>query len=82
MKSFLDRILNYYSLSKEDYDKYYFNAAKEDDLLDFNSFQNMSECSTYLKKLLKEDKKILIYGDYDCDGVVATSIILTKTTLE
>lgn len=78
MKSFLDRILNYYSLSKEDYDKYYFNAAKEDDLLDFNSFQNMSECSTYLKKLLKEDKKILIYGDYDCDGVVATSIIFNS----
>ena len=73
MTSFLDKLLTYYEL---DYSSYLKN--KEKSLIDipkFSRFPNLKEVTNYIKDSIKQNKKILIYGDYDCDGIMSTSII-------
>ena len=75
MKTFLDKLLEYYSLTKEDY----FELSKEvtlGDVPEYTNFKNIDECANYLKKKAATNTKILIYGDYDCDGIMSTSIMV------
>ena len=50
-----------------------------------NSYQNltspfvikdMEKAVTFVKEAVKNNKRILIYGDYDCDGVTSTAVLL------
>ena len=71
---FLGKVLNYYNLTREDYAELT-KEVKQEDLLclaDFEHGQKSLEC---LKKHMENSSKILIYGDYDCDGMMATSIL-------
>lgn len=70
---FIDKLLTYYSLSYEDYEKLLNSSIK--DVKDFNAFKHSKEIVSYLKNAIAKNKKILIYGDYDCDGIMATSIV-------
>lgn len=73
MKNFKEKILEYYKLTEKDYDE----LSKEinlDDLPDYLGYKNIKECADYLHKLVLNKTKILIYGDYDCDGIMSTSI--------
>jgi len=36
---------------------------------------NMSEALEKIKKAVKEEKKIIIYGDYDVDGITSTALL-------
>lgn len=75
MKTFLDKLLEYYSLTKEDY----FELSKEvtlGDVPEYTNLKNIDECANYLKKKAAANTKILIYGDYDCDGIMSTSIMV------
>ena len=36
----------------------------------------MTECVEKIKKAVSEKKKILIFGDYDVDGISATAVML------
>lgn len=74
MKSFLDRVLEYYDLTKEDYDEL-IKDVNLDNLPYFDAYKNIVECVNFIKKKVENKEKILIYGDYDCDGVISTSII-------
>ena len=74
METFLEKLLRYYNLSNDDYNE----LLKEPNLEKLGSpfkFLNIQETSDYIKKSIDENKKILIYGDYDCDGIMSTSII-------
>ncbi len=74
MKDFLTKLLEYYDISYNSY----LNMIKEpkyESLKDPSFFNGIEEISSYLKRSIDENKKILIYGDYDCDGIMATSII-------
>ncbi len=74
MKDFLTRLLDYYSISNNDYIK----LTKELSYNDFEiakKFKNIEECANFLKQKIQNNTKILIYGDYDCDGFMATSIM-------
>ncbi len=51
-----------------------------DDLHDPNLLLGMSEAVRRIRKALANSESILIYGDYDVDGTVAT--VLLKTALE
>lgn len=45
------------------------------DLRDANKLKNMSEAVKKIKEAIKNDKKILIFGDYDSDGVCSSAIL-------
>lgn len=75
MKSLFDRLLEYYNLTKDEYEK----MQKEDEqsLPSFNVFPKINEVVSYFKNAISSNKKILIYGDYDCDGIMSTSIMMS-----
>lgn len=70
---------------------YYKMDVKE--FLEFSSFKSVEELSNYhkfsmidkalsrIKKALDSDELILIYGDYDADGILATSILVRTFSL-
>lgn len=84
MKTFLDKLLNYYNMSLEDYQK----LCKEvtfSDIPDLTYFDNGEISKNCLLEHIKNNDKIAIYGDYDADGILATSIMvyaLRKTNYE
>lgn len=52
-----------------------FLFGTEKDFLSPYIFPQMENVVALIKKFISENKSITIYGDYDCDGVGATSII-------
>lgn len=73
VNSFLEKLLKYYNLTYEDIIK-----ENEDDLSSLPKkeiFKYGNQIASYLKEAILSKKKILIYGDYDCDGIMSTSIL-------
>lgn len=72
-----DKLLKYYNLDKTDY----LVLASEVNFDSFPSPQNFKDITKTKERIfnaIKNDELILIYGDYDADGIFATSI-LAKT---
>ncbi|MDE6758887.1 MAG: single-stranded-DNA-specific exonuclease RecJ [Clostridia bacterium] len=46
-----------------------------DNLTDAHKYKGYDEVVERIAEAIKRNEKILIYGDYDCDGVCATSIL-------
>ncbi len=75
MNSFQSKLLKAYNLSMEDYD----NMTKVltfDDLEDPLRFLNIEKAVERIKLAIKNNEKVTIYGDYDCDGFTSTSIMV------
>lgn len=72
--TFLDKLLDYYHLSKADYDAL-IKDVNESCVPHYASFQNIEKIRDKIKELIANKEKILIYGDYDADGILATSIL-------
>ncbi len=72
-KRLIDYITNKHE--GEDFDLDKFLSIDENGLLDANKLKNMPEISQKIKNFINENKKILIYGDFDCDGVSACTIL-------
>lgn len=72
--TFLDKILDYYHLSKQEYDVL-IKDVNESCVPHFTAFSKMDLVKNKIHELLKDKSKILIYGDYDADGILATSIL-------
>lgn len=69
------RLLNYYHIDEKQYEE----LIKEVDLNHFadgHQFDRMSDAVELVKSATKNLKKIVIYGDYDADGVMGTSILV------
>lgn len=75
MKDFRQKLLDYYSLSKEDFASLN-KPISEIKLLDPNKIKGMDKVKERIFLAIKNKEKIIIYGDYDCDGVSATSIMV------
>tara|TARA_R110002111_G_scaffold153375_1_gene220190 strand:- start:159452 stop:161215 length:1764 start_codon:yes stop_codon:yes gene_type:complete len=58
-----------------------FIDARMNDLLDPSSMPGIEEAAERLIAALKAKRRITIYGDYDVDGMTATSILLQCITL-
>ena len=74
-KSLLERLLDYYQISEEEYQK----ITSPVSLSTFSSghqFDNIDKAVNLVKDVLKKDGKILVYGDYDADGIMGTSILV------
>ena len=77
--SFLEKKIQKYLLDKKeknpsfDIDK--FLNPSVDDLYDPFLLDGMNECKNRIERAIKNKEKILIYGDYDCDGISAATIL-------
>jgi single-stranded-DNA-specific exonuclease len=52
-----------------------------DNLLDPLSLQGMARTVERIKKALNNQEKILIYGDYDVDGITSTTLLFSVLTI-
>ena len=59
--------------SKEEAENFLNGTIK--DLIDGNLMKGMTEGVKIIKEAIESKKKIVIYGDYDCDGVCSTTIL-------
>ncbi len=71
----LERLLDYYSLTKEEYE-YLSRPIEKISLLDASKIKDMDKITSRIFKAIENKEKIIIYGDYDCDGISATSIMV------
>ena len=53
----------------------YFFRADLDDLYDPFLFTDMEKATQRIIKAKEQDEKILIYGDYDVDGITSVSLL-------
>lgn len=74
MKTLFEKLLDYYEIDTKEYRL--MQSEDENSLPNFNVFPKINEIVEYFKEAVKLKKKILIYGDYDCDGIMSTSIIM------
>ena len=72
---FRQKILDYYSLSEEDY-KELTKPLSELKLPDFNAPPDMKKIKERIFKVIENKEKVIIYGDYDCDGICSTTIMV------
>lgn len=75
MKTFLEKLLNYYKISHDDYELLIKNTSNIS-LKDPSSFLGIKNSVNRIKRAIKNNEKVIVYGDYDCDGICATSIMI------
>ncbi|WP_294561271.1 DHH family phosphoesterase [uncultured Traorella sp.] len=63
-------VLSHYHLQADDLER-----LKKNELSDPLTCTNMELCLSILKDIREKHEKILICGDYDCDGICATAIL-------
>lgn len=69
------RLLDYYSLSDEFFLEY--TRDIKDIIIDNSKeFYDLEDTTLFLKDCIKNKQKIMVYGDYDADGIMACSIIV------
>lgn len=73
--TFLDKLLNFYNISKESY-LLLSKDVNEGDIPTFKAFDNIDAIKDRILLAISNKEKILIYGDYDADGILATSILV------
>jgi single-stranded-DNA-specific exonuclease len=71
---FLDKLLTHFNLTKEEYEKLSL-PLDEVHLIDPDSIEGMAKTKSRILKAIENKEKIIVYGDYDCDGICATSIM-------
>ncbi|MCR4880005.1 MAG: DHH family phosphoesterase [Bacilli bacterium] len=72
---FLNSLLNFYHIS---HDKY-LELTKDSDLSNFTDgyfYKDISKAAQIAKEAMKNNKRIIVYGDYDADGVMGISILV------
>lgn len=69
------KLLNYYRLDEDGF-KALTSPIDENTFSEGHHFENMPQAVAMVKEVMKEKGKILIYGDYDADGVMGTSILV------
>ena len=77
MKTFDQKLYDYLidcGISSQDMNSFLY--PKIDDLLDPFDLTGMAEAVDKINSAIKQNKKILVFGDYDCDGISATAILI------
>ena len=75
MESLFNRLLKYYQISETDYEKL-IQPVDESNFAMGHHFQDIEKAVALVKKAMEKNKKIYIYGDYDCDGIMSISILV------
>jgi single-stranded-DNA-specific exonuclease len=74
-KTFFEKLLEYYDISQSEYD-FLTRSINIQDLPDPFKFKDMDKAVSIVKESMRNNDKIMVYGDYDADGVMSTSIIV------
>lgn len=74
-KSLLERLLDYYHLSYEDYLKITSKTSLET-FSNGHQFDDIAKAVNLVKDVISNKGKIIVYGDYDADGIMGTSILV------
>lgn len=74
-KTFLEKIKEFYGLTDEEY-AFLSRPINNDNIKSYNDFIDMEKASLRVIKAIDNKEKILVYGDYDCDGIMSTSILI------
>lgn len=61
--------------SEQDFNLEKFLNPTENDLRDANLFENIEQIVSKIKDAISQNKRILVYGDYDSDGICASTIL-------
>lgn len=78
--TFFDRLLNYYHINEEQYQELT-GVVTIDSFAYGRGFKDMPLAVSIVKEAINNKDKIFIYGDYDADGIMSTSIMV-KTLLK
>ena len=74
-KSLIDRLLEIRGIANEDAKKEFLHPL-DITLMHPNAFCDMPKAVERIIKAIDEKENILIYGDFDADGVTSTSVLL------
>ncbi len=74
MEELFLKLLEYYGIDEQKYD-FLTRPLSFNDVPNPYLFNGMDKAVEIVKKAIDNHQKIMIYGDYDCDGVMSTSII-------
>ena len=77
MVSFLDQLCSYYGLSVDQY-KHLIQPATRHDLVAFSSYPDHQRFLRVLYKHLDTHHRVLVYGDYDADGMFSRAILVDR----
>lgn len=69
------KLLNYYRIDKNGF-KAITSPVDENTFSKGHNFDNIPQAVEMVKDVMKANGKILVYGDYDADGVMGTSILV------
>ena len=78
-KSIIDRLLRERGIVGEE-EKLKFFSPSLDDLTPLEEYNGLAEVRDRIALALKHKQKIVIYGDYDCDGLCAAAILYEYLT--
>ena len=73
--TFKNKLIEYFNLDEISYNELT-KPISEIKLIDPNSISVMPKMTNRIFNAIKNKEKIIIYGDYDCDGISATSIMV------
>ena len=74
-QSLFKRLLDYYHISEEQYHEIT-NPVSAKSFAMGHEFDHINEAISLVKETMNHNGKILIYGDYDADGIMGTSILV------
>lgn len=72
---FIDKLISYYALTSEEFSKLT-KPINELDISQYGVFSSLAKAKEVIFSAINNHEKIAIYGDYDCDGIMATSILV------
>ena len=75
MEKLFNRLLHYYQIDENDYQKL-IAPVDETNFATGHTFKDIDKCVEIVKDAMAKNKKIFIYGDYDCDGIMSISILV------
>ena len=73
-KPLIERLLSVRGISKQDSNE--FLNPLDIKLIHPNAFCDMQKSVDRIEKAIKENEKILVYGDFDADGITSTSLLV------
>ena len=74
-KPLIERLLDYYNIDYVDYLKL-IEPKSLDNFAVGHQFDDIDKAITLVKDVINHHGKIVVYGDYDADGVMGTSILV------
>lgn len=72
---FLEKLCSFLHITKEDYQALTLPPSI-DHLASYQQFSDMDKVVDLILESIQNKEKIFIYGDYDCDGIMSTSILV------